>query len=135
MGTIIQVRRLLAAIVLSVIGLLPITGALSSSTVQVRQLPPCCRVHGKHQCALHLLEKAPAGSPVRLAISSVCGQYPFSQLPGFTAENVSVFSPKASALFHCATVSYLPAPFEGETRLSNCFERGNLKRGPPTFFS
>lgn len=135
MDTIVEVRRLLASIVLSVIGFLPVAGALSDVTRHVSQLPPCCRAHGKHKCAMRLLQYATSSSPVEPGIYPVCSQYPFLPPASLAPANASVFPPKDSELFRAAIASQPAAQFEDEARYSGCFGRSHLKRGPPTFLS
>ena len=134
-GTIVEVQRLLASIVLSVIGLLPVAGALSNITAHAPQLPSCCRAHGKHQCAMRALQYASAGSPAEPGIYPVCGQYPFTPPASFAAGNASVFPPEGSELFHAAIVSRLAAQLPREARISGSFESSHRKRGPPAFLS
>jgi hypothetical protein len=129
------VRRLVAALVLGVFGLLPVTGALSNIAAHAADLPLCCRAHGKHKCALRLLQHAPAGSPAQPVIYPVCGHYPLLPLANLAAVNIPIFPPKDSELFHVAILSHLAAQFDREVRFNKCFERSHWKRGPPTFFS
>jgi hypothetical protein len=134
-GTIVEVQRLLAAIVLSIIGFLPVAEPLSIVSAQAKVLPTCCRAHGQHKCAMPSDEQAFGSSPAGPSIHSVCGQYPFLPAVTFAAANSSVFPPKDSLFRQAFAVSRLLAALQSEIRFSGYFEGSHHKRGPPAFLS
>jgi hypothetical protein len=128
------VQRLWAALLLSVTGFLPVAGALSN-TAHAPELAACCRAHGKHKCAMRLLQNAPEASPLEAAIYPVCDQYSSIPLVSLAAANGLAFPLRDSEGFDLATLSYSAAQLESEARVSDCFERSHWKRGPPGFLS
>ncbi len=130
-----EVQRLWAAILLSVTGFLPVTGALSNISAHAASLPACCRAHGKHNCARQTLTNGAASLPIEPAISSICDQYPSPPPANLAVAKLSTFPPKGSEAFHPVIVSHRATQLEREPRLNSWFERSHWKRGPPCFFS
>ena len=128
-------QRLLAALVLSVIGLLPVA-PLFSVAAAAPQLPACCRAHGQHKCAMRRLQNARSASDAEPAIYALCDKYPFSGPASSTAVNPSVFLTRGSQqLFFAAIVSDPVAQEQIEARFRISFARSRQKRGPPSFLS
>ncbi len=130
-----KVQRLLAALVLSVIGFLPVAPLLSGAGGASKNLPPCCRAQGKHKCAMRWAQNAPAGTAAELAIYAVCGACPFSTAMSYATESATVFPPKATELSFEAIVSHPIEQTQTEARYRISFARSRQKRGPPTFLS
>ena len=135
LSTIVTVQRLLAALVLSVIGFLPVAPVLASFSATAKNLPACCRAHGKHKCAMRGMENAPASPAAELAMYGVCGEYPFSTAMSYAQESATVFPPKATELSFEAIVSHPIEQTQTEARYRISFARSRQKRGPPTFLS
>jgi hypothetical protein len=121
------VQRILATLVLVVIGFLPIAEGFAT-VASVPALPACCRAHGKHKCAMR------SGSDTAPALYSVCDKYSLPVL-GSAVANTQPFAPKATVSFLEPLVSRRIAPAQAESRLTISFERSRQKRGPPSFSS
>lgn len=115
-------RRLLAYVLLAAIGVIPI---VSAAPYQAEvQLPPCCRAHGQHKCAL---KHAMAGSSVAV-IGSKC---PFSEQAqwGLAGLQFLYWRPATSWIAPISNHSTVLAQTEARYRIS--FSRSRQKRGPP----
>jgi len=123
----LKVQRILATLVLAVIGFLPL-GEDLASVASTPELPACCRAHGKHKCAMR------SGFDATPALYSVCDKYSLPVL-GSAVANTPAFQPRADGSFFEPLVSRLVAPAQAESRLSISFERSRQKRGPPSFSS
>jgi hypothetical protein len=122
------VQRLLAAILLCVIGFLPV-GTAFASAAGTPTLPVCCRAHGKHKCAML------AGSRTAPSIYARCDQYPVLPAVSSSAVNGALFVPGCVGILLWTIGAHLMARAQSESRLILCFERSRLKRGPPSFSS
>lgn len=122
-------QRLLAALVLSIIGFLPIAPAFGNVN-GTATLPACCRAQGKHKCVMASPQQA-----VQIGIRSQCDQCPFA--PGVTSTPIasSVFLPASSQVFFAGLLSQLVAQAQTEARYRISFARSRQKRGPPSFLS
>jgi len=123
----LKVQRILATLVLAVIGFLPV-GEDLASVASVPELPACCRAHGRHKCAMR------SGADATPALYSVCDKYSLPEL-GSAVVNAQAFEPKATVSFLEPLVSRLVVPAQAESRLNISFERSRPKRGPPSFSS
>jgi hypothetical protein len=121
------VQRILATLVLALIGFLPMAEGWHSTT-RTPELPACCRAHGKHKCAMR------SGSNTAPAFYPVCNKYSLPAL-GAAVVNTQAFEPKATVSFFKPLVSCRVAPAQAESRLTISFERSRQKRGPPPFSS
>lgn len=117
-------QRLLAILILSVVGILPVTQAWFTAD-SAQALPACCRTHGKHKCAM------PSGDEP--ALHAVCSQYPYVPVVSSTAVNPWIVQPASSPLNFAAVISCPVAHAQIEALFRVSFERSRQKRGPPSF--
>jgi hypothetical protein len=122
------VQRLLAALLLSVIGFLPVAADLAS-VAHSPQVPACCLAHGKHKCAVR------SGFDAAPAIFAPCDKYPFLPAVSSTALNASLFATGIPKLFLGVATGCRVAPVQAESRSNILFEGGRQKRGPPALLS
>jgi hypothetical protein len=120
-------QRLLATLLLSVIGLLPVAPVFAGTSVAAK-LPACCRMHGKHKCGMRSQQSEPS-------LYSVCNRCPFSTPASSPAVNFPVFPPTRARFFVKAIFNRQVAPEQLARRLGPSFERSRQKRGPPSFLS
>lgn len=115
-------RRLLAAALLSLISLalvLPLLLPADSA------LPPCCRRHGKHHCAMMEVFLGH-----RTGVQTLRERCPFERL-GKTVAHTAAYRPEPSARFLAICLG-LPARVAQVQALGRiAFDRSRLKRGPP----
>jgi hypothetical protein len=125
MSTIEKMQRLLAILLLNLIGLLPFGSAIANIGGAAR-LPACCRASGKHHCAMKESGQKPG-------LRSIADQCPF--VPAVTSAFVgtSVFPVPAHNL-SVQSVTYQRLAQEQAGRLFRiAFDRNCQKRGPPDF--
>jgi hypothetical protein len=120
-------QRLLAILLLSVIGYLPVSPAFAAPG-SAAKLPACCRAHGKHKCAMRSAQP-------ESALYAVCSQCPVSAQLSSPALHVPVFPPVQAALSFDALAIRRIAPEQSAARLSISFDHSRRKRGPPSFLS
>jgi hypothetical protein len=119
-------QRLLALLLLSVIGYLPVAPALASTGTAA--LPACCRAHGKHKCAMRSQQR-------EAGLYAVCDQCPASAQLSSPAVHAPVFPPVRVGSFLERLAVRRIAPEQSVARLNISFERSRPKRGPPSFRS
>jgi len=125
------VRRLFAILLLSAIQFVLVAPAFSVDADT--QLPPCCRAHGKHKCAMKraLLPNSITVSP----IATLGEKCPFSAASGDTARawQSVLFGP--SQAFFGSVLSYAAMLAQTEAHFRVSFSRTRQKRGPPSLLS
>jgi len=125
----LTMRRTLATLLIAVFGLVPSSSALFPSDAE-SNLPACCRVHGKHHCAMMANPPASSSGPVIQA-----GNCPF--FPGSNAAVAHPITdiPKASQAVFSEVVSHPATHPQTEALYRISFSRADQKRGPPLFRS
>ena len=125
-------RRWVSVFVVLYFGLWPLTGTLEAS--DDLRLPPCCRRHGAHHCAMAMrmaamMAQAATGSTPMLIAPTTCPLY-----PGYLSGN----SAPAHAL--AASAASLPVPMEQARPVAACDAGARMRpirthagRGPPAF--
>jgi len=119
-------QRLLAVLLLSVIGWLPIASALTSASA-AQNLPACCRLLGKHHCSI------PA-SGRSTHLRSKADQCPFVPAVSSAVVSVLAFASPGFLLVHAPAEHWL-ASAQAQTLLHFAFDRNGQKRGPPAFLA
>jgi hypothetical protein len=126
------VRRLLAILLLSVINFPLIAPAMSAQTGP--ELPPCCRMAGKHKC---VLERA-AHHRTRTAgvsVSSIRDRCPFTPAASAVRLGLHAFALNGTgAVFGVAPLIFA-APNYTQPDAFTAFDRAHGKRGPPQFLA
>jgi hypothetical protein len=123
-GTIDQMIRVWAMLLVAVVGFSPVAPVVLASNPEWK-LPPCCRRGGAHHCAMMADQSASQGPSVR---ANRCALFPGAQAipPGQTVD----FPVIAPAIF--AGLIHHPAvcpQTEAQCRIS--YSRAGQKRGPP----
>jgi hypothetical protein len=126
MCTIEKMKRLLALLLLSAIGSFPFGSAFAEMR-SAANLPACCKVSGKHHCAMQ-----PSGS--KPGVRSIAEKCPYA--PAITPGSVSVpVFPSPVREFLCQGASHSLVAQEQASGLFRIgFDRNRQKRGPPVFF-
>jgi hypothetical protein len=123
-------RRGFSIFLILLFGLGPLTAALSASAES--RLPPCCRRHGAHHCAMSMqlaamrAQAASGGAPL-LSAPSHCPLFPDSAAAPATAVHALVASPVSLPALLARPHS--PAAGSAAARLSRI--RTRVGRGPP----
>jgi hypothetical protein len=124
-------QRLLAVLLLSVIGFLPVGSAFADASV-ASNLPACCRALGKHHCAMPGSVSSNAGKPGLRSEADKCTHVPSVSS---AAVSVSTFpSPDSRTLFQ-VRVCHLVASPQAAALFQIAFDRNGQKRGPPVLLS
>jgi hypothetical protein len=124
------VRRLLAIVLLAVINTPLLTLPAFAQTGP--ELPPCCRIAGKHKCALkHAVQHEPSGT----SITSVGDRCPFTAFTGASGLNLHLFflTGPGSAFHHAPVISAAPVCFQRIFLTAS--GRAHYKRGPPVLLT
>ena len=90
-------------------------------------LPPCCRRHGKHHCAMQLMlaqSGTPSGPP---ALEEKCPLWPKDG----GAAHSATYKPETERCFFVAAVSRPARAAQSEVRGWRCFLGSHAMRGPP----
>jgi hypothetical protein len=119
--------RVAAMVLQGVLGVLLLAPALSVNTAS--DLPACCRVSGKHKCALTRMAGTRAETTGGKSLRSNC---PYSSVISFgTVPHVTKYVPQV-ARHLLGLVLDLPArQAQTEARQRISFSRTRQKRGPP----
>jgi len=123
------VRHLLAILLLSAVNFPLITPVVSAQSDP--EIPPCCRLAGKHKCAL----KRASPHRTAAAVSSIRAQCPFSAATGTAALASHAFLHNASVtVSENNLVSFAAA--SGDHQVARpLFARAHYTRGPPNLLS
>jgi hypothetical protein len=123
-----SVRRILAITLLIAFGFPLVAPVFAATADPEASLPPCCRSHGKHHCAMmHMMLLAAMSHPAFQA--PPCPFYPSTA----TAPRL-VTATIAAALPPSVEIRRDPAPSGASPRRAACTSApsANLKRGPPS---
>jgi hypothetical protein len=117
------VRRFLAIALVSIINLLSIMPAFAFAGESLL-LPPCCRINGKHKCAMRS-----ASGP---ALSKIGENCPFGSSGGDlgVASQIVVLHARRVSFTFALRQPSIPAQAETLGRIS--FSRTHQERGPPS---
>jgi len=125
-STIVTMQRMLAILLLGVIGFLPVSSTFTTASA-ARTLPACCRLLGKHHCSA-------AHSGGKPDVRSKADQCPFVPSVGSAAVSVAAFLSPGFVLLH-VPVDHWVAAAQAGTLLHFSFDRNCQKRGPPAFLA
>jgi hypothetical protein len=126
----VKMRRGFSIFLVLLFGLGPLASALDLS--DDAGLPPCCRLHGAHHCAMAMqmaqrMERAQSGSTPTVTTPLTCPYYPGP---------ATLMTGPAPAL--ASTTARLPAPLEhtfaqasGRTEFLSQTTTAHAGRGPP----
>jgi len=122
-----MLRRILAITLLIAFGLPLVAPAFAATTDPEASLPPCCRSHGAHHCAMmHSMMLALSSKPA--FVPPPCPFYPAPATPvRTTTASLTVVPPPTVALFR----TFTPLPATPRRAARRMFASANLKRGPP----
>jgi hypothetical protein len=123
-------RRWLSIFLVLLLGLWPLTGTLEASDDV--NLPPCCRRHGAHHCAMAMqmaamMAKAMTGSAPVFTVPMTCPLYP-SSLGGPSTPSHALTAIEVS-LPQLLVQTYAPAAERAEAHMRPIRTRAG--RGPP----
>ena len=90
-------------------------------------LPPCCRRHGKHHCAMMVAE-GQDGRPGVASLREKCPCFPAATC----AAHSSPFEPAAGRQFYLPAASAFLLPLHSEAGFRVAFYGSHQKRGPPS---
>jgi hypothetical protein len=125
-STLGKMQRLLAVLLLSVIGFLPVSSTFTTASA-AQNLPACCRLLGKHHCSA-------AHSGGKPGVRSKADQCPFA--PSVSSAVVSVLAfPSPAFVLSQTTLDHWVASAQAQTLLHFAFDRNGQKRGPPAFLA
>lgn len=116
------VHRLLAYVLLAAIGVIPIVSAAPYQGEV--ELPPCCRPHGKHKCALK--HAMPASS-----VAAIGAKCPFSAQVQSAPAGFHFVYWRPSITWTASISSHSTILAQTEARYRVSFSRSRQKRGPP----
>lgn len=124
-------QRGLAFLLILLFGLGPLTAALPGSDES--RLPPCCRRHGAHHCAMYrqmatMMAQSASGKPIFTA-PLTCPLYP-GYGPASTAA-VYALTNAPSSMPVLLAQAHTPAASRAAARLSQI--RNRAGRGPPAY--
>jgi hypothetical protein len=89
-------------------------------------LPPCCRRHGKHHCAMRMSER-PANPPGFASITEKCPCFPAATCAGQPPR----FKPEPSQRICRDVVIYAGVPAPAQVHRRACLILSHPRRGPP----
>jgi hypothetical protein len=124
-------RRILAITLLIALGFPLVAPVFAATADPEASLPPCCRSHGKHHCAMmHMMLMAAYNSPSFNA--PPCPFYPSAT----TSPRIADASLVPPIVFSAAQLRN-PAPPAAAPRRAACIfaASANLKRGPPSLIA
>ncbi|HET6206589.1 MAG TPA: hypothetical protein VFD98_07250 [Terracidiphilus sp.] len=90
-------------------------------------LPPCCRRHGKHHCAMRMSER-PANAPGFASVTEKCPCFPAATC----AAQPPRFKPEPSQRICIDVVIYPAVATPAEVHRSASSIASHPRRGPPT---
>jgi hypothetical protein len=122
-------KRLLAMLLLSAIGFLPF-GSAFASLYSEHSLPVCCRISGKHHCAIR---SAFQESSRKSGLRSESDQCPFAPVVSSATISLSAFPVPAPMLTLQGITYRLVTPEQAGGLVPIIFDRSSQKRGPPVF--
>ena len=122
-----MLRRMLAITLLIAFGSPLVAPLFAATTDPEASLPPCCRSHGKHHCAMmHSMMLAMSSKPA--FVPPPCPFYPTPATPVRIATASLVAAPPPSvALFRAPA----PLPATPHPAAKTLIASANLNRGPP----
>jgi hypothetical protein len=120
-------RRILAITLLIAFGFPLVAPLLAATADPEASLPPCCRTHGAHHCAMmHSMMLALSGEPAFVPLP--CPFYPAPATPvRIATASLDIAQPPSVALFRTSA----PLPATPRRAARTFLASANLKRGPP----
>jgi hypothetical protein len=121
-------RRILAIALLIAFGFPLVAPAFAATADPEASLPPCCRSHGKHHCAMMHTMLAAASGPAFSA--PPCPFYPNTLTAPRLASGLLAAAPSLSVEIRRDPAPPATSPRRAARTLAT---RSNLKRGPPRY--
>jgi hypothetical protein len=118
------VHRLLAALLMVVVGSTPIASAVFVKGAESK-LPACCRRDGNHGCGMK--SAAPSKSGVSL-YGARCASYPTAKL--FSVNRTAGLAPQSKVTFALA-LTLVEREAQSRALYHVSYNRAGQKRGPP----
>jgi hypothetical protein len=120
-------RRIIAIALLIAFGFPLAAPAFAATADPEASLPPCCRSHGKHHCAMmHMMLLAAQSHPALQA--SPCPFYPSAAAAPRLSPATFAAAPPLSVEIRRGPAPPAAGPRRAACILAHC---ANLKRGPP----
>ena len=126
-------QRVLAALLLGLISFGLIAPAVSADVLS--QLPACCRVHGKHHCAMKHATAGHFSAESGVSVSSVDEKCPISFQGGMLGFHSQTIWLSGGQIFFGCILNHPAIQAQTEARYRISFSRSRQKRGPPSFLS
>jgi len=125
-------HRVLAALLLGLISFGLIAPAVSADVLS--QLPACCRVHGKHHCAMKHATAGHFSAESGVSVSSVDEKCPISFQGGMLGFHSQTIWFSGGQVFFGCILNHPAIQAQTEARYRIWFNRSRQKRGPPSLF-
>jgi hypothetical protein len=122
-------RRGLTIFLILFFGLGPLAAALASNDES--RLPPCCRRHGKHHCAMAAMMAKAASGKANFSAPSTCSSYPGNAIPVTASTDALAAAPVSLALL----LLQAPAPAALSDAIRPAPLRNHAGRSPPASIS
>ena len=123
-------HRVFAFLLLSVLSFGLIAPAVSQNANL--QLPPCCRAHGKHHCAMKQMMAMQNSADSGVSRNSVEEKCPYLPKAGMMAFHSQTYLQMDYQVFFGELVSHPAVHAQTEARFRISFSRSRQKRGPPS---
>jgi hypothetical protein len=127
--TLGYMRRTIAVLMLLIFG--SFLGApllATSNSIELNNLPACCKRNGSHHCVTRMMEGDPGTTQVS-APPEKCPLFPHTGQ--MTPVKNSAITPRATGAFYACLQSHPACHTQSEAQRRISFDRSRQKRGPP----